>query len=68
MSRSARIPVLWPAMSDTNRAVQPQKMARGWKFQIKIDSRRILLSEYLCSICVVKNKGADQLDVIAEGS
>ena len=39
--------------SDTNRAVQPQKMARELKFQIKIEEG----SHYPCS----ENKGADQL-------
>ena len=39
--------------SDTNRAVQPQKMARGLKFRIsELDGLY-----YLCS----ENKGADQL-------
>ena len=37
----------FPIKSDTNRAVQPQKMAGGLKFQ------RILLSR-------LKNKGIDQ--------
>ena len=40
-------------MSDTNRAVQLQKMARGLKF-------RIQEVEGLCCQCS-KNKGADQL-------
>ena len=39
--------------SDTNRAVQPQKIARGLKFQIK----EVKGLYYPCS----KNKGADQL-------
>ena len=39
--------------SDTNRAVQLQKMARGLKF-LDLESRRIV---YPCS----ENKGADQL-------
>ena len=37
--------------SDTNRAVQPQKMARGLKFRIKIEEG----SHYTCS----ENKVAD---------
>ena len=40
-------------MSDINQAVQPQKMARGLKFRIKIEEEL----HYLCS----ENKGADQL-------
>ena len=43
----------FPTKSDTNRAVQPQKMARGLKF-------RILIVEELHYPCG-KNKGADQL-------
>ena len=44
---------LFPAWSDTNQAVQLQKMARGLKFRIlKVEG-----SYYLCS----ENKGADQL-------
>ena len=39
--------------SDTNRAVQPQKMARGLKFRIQ----EVEGLYYLCS----KNKDADQL-------
>ena len=39
--------------SDTNQAVQPQKMARGWKFCIK----KVEGLYYLCS----ENKGADQV-------
>ena len=39
--------------SDTNRAVQPQKMVRGWKFRIKEEEGLF----YLCS----ENKGADHL-------
>ena len=45
-----RKPTFW---SDTNQAVQLQKMARGLKFRIyKVEG-----SYYLCS----ENKGADQL-------
>ena len=40
-------------VSDTNRAVQPQKMARGLKFRTEEVEGRY----YLCS----ENKGADQL-------
>ena len=33
LSHVMRKPTMWfPNKSDTNRAVQPQKMARGWKF------------------------------------
>ena len=43
----------FPTRSDTNRAVQPQKMARGLKYGIlKVEGLY-----YLCS----ENKGADQL-------
>ena len=43
----------FPTRSNTNRAVQPQKMARGMKFQIyKAEELYYLYSE---------NKGADQL-------
>ena len=54
MSRDARKPTFWfPTRSDINRAVQPQKMARGLKFRIlKVEGLF-----YLCS----ENKGADQL-------
>ena len=49
-----RKPTFWfPTWSDTNQAVQLQKMARGLKFWIwKIEGLY-----YLCS----ENKGADQL-------
>ena len=54
MSRVARKPVFRvPTRSDTNRAVQPQKMARGLKFQIK----EVEGSYYLCN----ENIGAVQL-------
>ena len=42
-----------PTRSDTNRAVQPQKMARGLKFRIS----KVEGLYYLCS----ENKGTDQL-------
>ena len=49
-----RKPTFWfPTRSDTNQAVQPQKMARGLKFQIK----KVGGLYYQCS----ENKGADQL-------
>ena len=49
-----RKPTFWVATrSDTNRAVQLQKMARGLKFQIYKEEGLY----YQCS----KNKGADQL-------
>ena len=45
---------MWfPNRSHINRAVQAQKMAGGWKFQIKKEEELY----YLCS----ENKGADQL-------
>ena len=48
----------FPTRSDTNRAVQAQKMARGLKFRIyEVDE-----FYYLCS----ENKGADQLRVYRE--
>ena len=54
MSRVVRKPTFWfPTWSDTNQAVQPQKMARGLKFRIK----KVEKLYYLCS----ENKGADQL-------
>ena len=44
--------------SDTNRPVQPQKMARGWKFWIKeVEELYFPGSE---------NKGADQLHSFCE--
>ena len=47
-------PTMWFSnRSDTNRAVQSQKMARDWKFWIE----KVEESYYLCS----ENKGADQL-------
>ena len=46
-----RKPTFWfPTWSDTNQAVQPQKMARGLKFRIKKEEGLY----YLCS----ENKGA----------
>ena len=49
-----RKPTFWfPTWSDTNRAVQPQKMARDLKFQIE----EVEGLYYPCS----ENKGADQL-------
>ena len=49
-----RKPTFWfPTRSDTNQAVQPQKMARGLKFGIK----EVEGLYYLCS----EDKGADQL-------
>ena len=43
----------FPTRSDTNRAIQPHKMTRGLKFQIKqVDG-----VYYLC----IENKGADLL-------
>ena len=49
-----RKPTFWfPTLSDTNRAVQLQKMARNWEFLIRVVEELY----YLCS----ENKGADQL-------
>ena len=49
-----RKPTVWfPTWSDTNQAVQLQKMARGLKFRIQ----KVEGMYYLCS----ENKGADQL-------
>ena len=49
-----RKPTFWfPTWSDTNQAVQPQKVARGLKFLIY----EVEGLYYLCS----ENKGADQL-------
>ena len=49
-----RKPMFWfPTRSDTNQAVQLQKMARGLKIRIK----KVEVLYYLCS----ENKGADQL-------
>ena len=49
-----RKPTFWfLTWSDTNQAVQLQKMARGLKFRIKKIGGRY----YICS----ENKGADQL-------
>ena len=54
MSRVMRKPTFWfSTRSDTNRAVQSQKTARGLKFRIK----KVEGLYYLCS----ENKGADQL-------
>ena len=49
-----RKPTFWfPTRSDTNQAVQLQKMARGLKFRIQ----KVKGLQCLCS----ENKGADQL-------
>ena len=54
MSRLLGKPTMWfPNRSDTNRAVQAQKMARDWKFWIK----KVEELSYPCS----ENEGADQL-------
>ena len=54
MSHVMRKPTFWfLTWSDTNQAVQLQKMARGLKFRI----RKVEGLYYLCS----KNKGANQL-------
>ena len=51
--RSVKTGPGFPTRSDTNRAVQPQNMARGLKFRIKIEEELY----YPCS----ENNGADQL-------
>ena len=48
----------FPTRSDTNRSVQPQKMATSLKFWIEEEEEL----NYLCS----ENKGADQLCSICE--
>ena len=49
-----RKPTFWfPTWSDTNQAMQSQKMARGLKFLIQ----KVEGLDYICS----ENKGADQL-------
>ena len=54
MSLVVRKPVFgFPTRSDTNQALQPQKMARGLKFRIKIGKGLYYLSS--------ENKGYDQL-------
>ena len=54
MSRVMRKPTFWfPYRSNTNQAVQLQKMARVLKFRIK----KVEGVFYLCS----ENKGTDQL-------
>ena len=54
MSRVMRKQTFWfPTWSNTNQAVQLQKMARGLKFQIE----KVEGLYYVCS----ENKGADQL-------
>ena len=53
MSHLVRKLAMWfPTRSDTNRAVQAQKMARGWKFWFK----KVEELYYTCS----KNKGVHQ--------
>ena len=61
MSRVMREPTLWfPTWSDTNQAVQSQKMDRSLKFRIwKVEG---LYYIYIYS----ENKGADQLSVTAK--
>ena len=34
----------FPTRSDTNRAVQPQKLAKGWKFRIYVAKTKELIS------------------------
>ena len=54
MSRVMRKPTFWfQTWSDTNQAVQLQKMVRGLKFRIK----KVEGLPYLCS----ENKGPDQV-------
>ena len=56
---------MWlPNRSDTNQAVQAQKMARGWNFRIyKVEERY-----YLCSktICVAKTQALISFAVTAK--
>ena len=53
LSVCMRKPTIWvPTGSDTNRAVQSQKMVRGWKFWIE----KVEELYYPCS----ENKGADK--------
>ena len=53
-----RNPTLWfPSRSDTNRAVQSQKMARSLKFRIQEEEEEEEALNYTCG----ENKGADQL-------
>ena len=53
MSRRVRKPAIWvPTRSDTNQAVQSQKMARSLKFWTSVEDEFYYPSE---------NKGADQL-------
>ena len=52
LSRNVRKPTMW-ILTDTNKAVQPLVMARGWKFCIK----EVEVLYYPSS----ENKGADQL-------
>ena len=47
------LPLQDATRSDTNRAVQPQKMARGLKFRVE----EVEGLHYLC----IENKGADRL-------
>ena len=51
--RHEKTNVLVSTRSDANQAVQPLKMARGWKFWIKVEEK--LYYPYS------ENKGADQL-------
>ena len=53
MSWDTRKPTTWfPTRSDTNQAVQSQKITRGWKFRIY----KVEKLHYSCR----ENKGADQ--------
>ena len=45
-------------MSDTNQVVQPQKMARGWNFWIKVEKGSYFMYLHVYN----ENKGANQLD------
>ena len=53
MSMCVKKKIKVPTRSDTNRAVQSQKVVRGWKFWIS----KVEELYYTCS----ENKGADQL-------
>ena len=52
MSRVVRKPLGFSIRSDTNWPVQPQKMARGLKFQAKARSDLI----WACVLCMQKSR------------
>ena len=62
MSLVARKPCrsVFPTRSDTNQAIQPQKMARGLKFQIcKVEGLHYLYSENKCADQLHSHSAAD---------